>query len=677
MSNSREPVQIVEIDMDYCTRTYGTNSNSNATLTATGTGTVATLTFATQATAPYSVGGTITVAGVTPTGFNGTYTVTACTTSSVSYASTATGPQTVAGTVVAPCGAVLGTTGVRKCFNTFATCQSKTNYDGNSLDLTKTTNLKTLRFAAPRVNFPKGIGVYFPVLQNISAISSTVNIAGSDESLSAFGRRATITVSLKDFPYNDRLVDKYQTQRISGAAQSSGTGYDPESLGTFFTKLRNRSPYYVGRNLRIIDGYIDDGTLTNTRTRNFIITNMVGPDSDGNVSFEGKDVLALADDTKAVAPKPSRGTLTVNMTATDTSFTITPTGGGSEYATSGTAVIGSEIVTFTRSGDVFTLTGRGQKGTVAATHTAGDSFQQALAYSAARVDTVIYDLLVNYAGINPAYIDTTAWATEVTDWLLSVSLDTVITAPTGVNTLVGELAVLGVSIWWDSVNNKIGLKANRPLFNDTSYAVSDRNNIKQIEQQDLDQYRLTEVHFYSVQADPTKGVKSKENYNRLTVTIDSDAESKSAYGDTRIREIFCRWLNLGADSIVGLLSTRLLNRFNSAPKTYRITLDAKDRVIGLADVLTVSSRVITDDTGSPVDTTLQVIKLVESQYGHEVEVTAQAYDYNSRIARVMANTANDYTSATALEKSKGGYVGYGTTSVPLNFGDNTPPFAII
>ena len=677
MSNSREPVQIVEIDMDYCTRTYGTNSNSNATLTATGTGTVATLTFATQATAPYSVGGTITVAGVTPTGFNGTYTVTACTTSSVSYASTATGPQTVAGTVVAPCGAVLGTTGVRKCFNTFATCQSKTNYDGNSLDLAKTTNLKTLKFATPKVNFPKGIGVYFPVLQSVSAISSTVNIAGSDESLSAFGRRATITVSLKDFPYNDRLVDKYQTQRISGAAQSSGIGYNPESLGTFFTKLRNRAPYYIGRNLRIIDGYIDDGTLTNTRTRNFIITNMVGPDSDGNVSFEGKDVLALADDTKAVAPKPSRGTLTVNMTATDTSFTLTPTGGGSEYATSGYAVIGSEIVSFTRSGDIITLTGRGLKGTIAATHTAGDSFQQAVSYSAARIDNVIYDLLVNYAGINPAYIDTAAWSTEVTDWLLSVTLDTVITAPTGVNTLVGELAVLGVSIWWDSVNNKIGLKANRPLFNDTSYAISDRNNIKQIEQQDLDQYRLTEVHFYSVQADPTKGVTSKDNYNRLTVTIDSDAESKKAYGDTRIREIFCRWLNNGADSIVGLLSTRLLNRFNSAPKTYKITLDAKDRVIGLADVLTVSSRTITDDVGNPVDTTLQVTKLMESQYGHEVEVTAQAYDYNSRIARVMANTANNYTSATDLEKSKGGYVGYGTTSVPLNFGDNTVPFAII
>lgn len=601
MSNSREPVQIVEIDMDYCSLTYGTS----------------------------------------------------------------------------PCDAVLGTTGERKCFNTFATCQSKANYDGNSLDLSATTNIKTLRFATPRVNFPKGIGVYFPVLQKVSAISSTVNIAGSDESLSAFGRRATITVSLKDFPYNDRLTDKYQSQRISGAAQSSGVGYNPESLGTFFTKLRNRSPYYIGRSLRIIDGYIDDGTLTNTRTRNFIITNMVGPDNDGNVSFEGKDILALADDTKAVAPKPSRGSLTADITAVATSFTLSPASIGSEYATSGTAVIGSEVVTFTRSGDVITFTARGQNGTVAAAHKTGDSFQQALAYSAARVDDVIYDLLVNYAGINPAYIDTTAWATEVTDWLLSVSLDTVITAPTGVNTLVGELAVLGVSIWWDSVNNKIGLKANRPLFNDTSYAISDRSNIKEIEQQDLDQYRLTEVHFYSVQADATKGVTSKENYNRLTVTIDSGAESKKAYGDVRIREIFCRWLNNGADSIVGLLSTRLLNRFNTAPKTYRIVLDAKDRVIGLADVLTVSSRVITDDVGNPIETTLQVIKLIESQYGHEVEVTAQAYDYNSRIARVMANSANDYTSATDLEKSKGGYVGYGTTAAPLNFGDNTVPFAII
>jgi len=78
-------------------------STGAVTLTTTGasgTGTVATITFSTQGSAPYSVGQTITVAGVNTTGpYNGTFTVTACTTSSVSYTSSATGSQTVAGTV--------------------------------------------------------------------------------------------------------------------------------------------------------------------------------------------------------------------------------------------------------------------------------------------------------------------------------------------------------------------------------------------------------------------------------------------------------------------------------------------------------------------------------------------------------------------------------------------------
>jgi hypothetical protein len=568
-------------------------------------------------------------------------------------------------------------TGAKKCFNTFSTCQAKSAYTGNILDLTKTITKLTLKIATPRVNFPKGIGIYFPVLQSISAISSTVNISGSDESLSAFGRRATISVTLSDFPYNDRLVDKYQADRVSGASQYPATGYNPNDYGTFFTKLRNRFPYYIGRPLRIIDGYMDDGTLTNTRTRSFIITNMVGPDNSGRVTFEGKDILSLADDEKAVAPKASRGTLSADMLITDTSFTLSPASVGSEYTSSGYGVIGSEVVSYTLSGDVVTITGRGLYGTLAAAHNLGDSFQQALAYTQDRVDDVIYDLLVNFANIPASYINTTTWANEITDWMSSVYLDTIITAPTGVNTLIGELAVLGISIWWDSVNQTIGLKANRPLFNDSAYALSDRDNIKGIEQQDLDQYRLTQIHFYSVQADPTKGITSKDNYNRLTVTIDSDAESKKAYGDTRIREVFCRWLNRGADSIVGILSIRLLNRFNSAPRTYRIILDAKDRSIGLADVIQVTSRVITDDTGVAIPTTLQVTKLIEAKYGHEIEITAQAYDYAGRFARVMANTANNYTSATSTEKSKGGYVGYGTTTAPLNFGDDTVPFAII
>lgn len=70
---------------------------SNAITSGSGTGTTATMNF----TGPYTfaVGSTITVAGVTPSGYNGTYIVTASTTTSVKYANSTTGAATVLGTV--------------------------------------------------------------------------------------------------------------------------------------------------------------------------------------------------------------------------------------------------------------------------------------------------------------------------------------------------------------------------------------------------------------------------------------------------------------------------------------------------------------------------------------------------------------------------------------------------
>ena len=79
------------------------NFNQTPTTTgASGNGTTATLTFATPNTPVYTVGTQITVSGVTPSGYNGTYTVTVSSNGSVSYANTTTGTQTVAGTISSP-----------------------------------------------------------------------------------------------------------------------------------------------------------------------------------------------------------------------------------------------------------------------------------------------------------------------------------------------------------------------------------------------------------------------------------------------------------------------------------------------------------------------------------------------------------------------------------------------
>jgi hypothetical protein len=78
---------------------YSISVGTITTTAAVGNGTTATLNFSTKTYPPYIVGQTITVSGVSPAGYNGTKTVTACTTTSVSFASTQTGSQSVAGSI--------------------------------------------------------------------------------------------------------------------------------------------------------------------------------------------------------------------------------------------------------------------------------------------------------------------------------------------------------------------------------------------------------------------------------------------------------------------------------------------------------------------------------------------------------------------------------------------------
>lgn len=75
-------------------------ATGGATTAASGTGTTATIT--TTSAHGLAVGDLVTVAGVTPTGYNGTFLLTGVTSNTISYANATTGAQTVAGTVSVP-----------------------------------------------------------------------------------------------------------------------------------------------------------------------------------------------------------------------------------------------------------------------------------------------------------------------------------------------------------------------------------------------------------------------------------------------------------------------------------------------------------------------------------------------------------------------------------------------
>lgn len=65
------------------------------------TGQIATLTYASQVTAPFQPGQTIVVANVTPSGYNGTFSVLTCNTTAVTYASNVSSAITGVGTITA------------------------------------------------------------------------------------------------------------------------------------------------------------------------------------------------------------------------------------------------------------------------------------------------------------------------------------------------------------------------------------------------------------------------------------------------------------------------------------------------------------------------------------------------------------------------------------------------
>jgi hypothetical protein len=143
----------------------------------------------------------------------------------------------------------------------------------------------------------------------------------------------------------------------------SSRSYDPFNQGTFWGKFRARVPSMEGFACRILRGDVDQD-LADYSVEHYIITSAV-MDAAG-ISIQAKDFLALCDTKKAQAPDISNGRLLAAIATTAaTTATLTPAGiGNDEYPASGKLCLsGKEIVSFTRSGDVLTITDRGVNNT--------------------------------------------------------------------------------------------------------------------------------------------------------------------------------------------------------------------------------------------------------------------------------------------------------------------------
>ena len=561
----------------------------------------------------------------------------------------------------APCTAALSADNPAKCFNTRATCQAVAAYAPSAT--------QTLRFAYNVTGIPRGQTI-FPALTSVSTRAAEINASGIDPRTSALGKRARVTVRLQDFTYGDTLTDNYQAQRVSGAAQFSGIGYQPADRGTFFGKLIARQPYYIGKALRVRKGYVGDA-IAAMPAANYVITEWSGPDANGVVEITAADVLALADNAKAVAPAVSNGKLLADIAAGAGTLTLTPTGVGAEYPANGYVCIGREVLFFTRAGDVLTLVG-GQAGTVTAAHKANDAAQLCLVYNQARPSGVVADLLITYAAVPAAYIDTAAWQAENDRWLASTKFSTIITKPTGVASLIGEIGQHSVMVWWDELAQKIRFRANRPVdVGETPVELSDAASFitgtMAIDRGD-DQ-RITSLIFLHGYLDATGSMTDESNFARAVVST----VTEDLYGQAQIKTVFSRWLGqAGDDAAAASIANHLKNRFQATPKLFEAMLDIKDRAsLSLGQVINVNTYLLQDQTGQSLPEQMQVTYLEEKD--DRLAIKAQTWAFTGRYGVITATARPDYAASTAKQRAKGTYI---VSAATLKFSDGTGPYII-
>jgi len=542
---------------------------------------------------------------------------------------------------ISPCEAVLGTTGSIKCFNTLRTCQDPVNFDKETL---------TLKFCTPTSRMPKGENL-IPSVVSVSTRPTEINIAAGDTNAQPLGRRASVTVTFKDHPYSDRLVDKYLADRT----------YNPNQVGTFWSKWLRRNPYYQNRIIRIREGYVGQN-LSDMRTRHYVIDNINGPDSSGSVRLVAKDILKLADDKKAQCPVANTGEIENDISDTAGSLVLVPTGiGNEEYPASGTIRVSDELMTFTRSGDTLTLTQRGVQNTEASNHSAGDTVQVVKKFTNTRVDSIVKELLEDFANIDSSFIPFTEWEDEADTWLAGYLLNATITEPTGVNKLLSELVEqAGFYIWWDEIQQEIKFQAVRPRTEEESIPlITDESNIiadSVLIERDSKQ-RLSQIQFYFDQINPVEQLDEASNFRRLRVQVDTDAERDIEYGEKRIKTIYSRWYTNANDGEVLTISTRFLLRYRDNPLYFTFSADAKERLnLWTGDVFEVQHRNLVDNTGQPLRILMQIISVIEKEAGHMLEYRCQQFGFGGRFAYVVANGTDTYDNLTDEEKSFGGWI---------------------
>lgn len=475
----------------------------------------------------------------------------------------------------------------------------------------------TLRFCENRSPLPLELDA-IPSLSRINISPTELNLNGG------LGVRATASINLND--HDDFTVYSAEGDR-------------------FWPRWRAENPYYQGAEVRVLSGYIVNGAYdpANFQPRDYVLETWSY--AGGKVNITCKDPLKLADNDRAQAPIATTVVLAADVAIGATEITVND---ATVFSVDEWIRINSEVMLVTDIvSNTLTVT-RGQYNTIEDAHSIDDAVQPCLYYNDT-LSNVVYDILVTYAGIDPAFLNKTAWDSEAALFLPGF-YEALITEPVGTQDLLKELTEQAPHyLYWDERTNLIEMVAVKQPPDDSQIITDEANIIEgSVRVTDKNDMRISRVIVNFGQIDPTKKLDEFSNYRQAYVRVDPDSEIN--YGTSKLKTIYSRWINNSNKAAAIRLAARIGRRFAKSPRAVTFALDAKDSDvwtgspirINTADVL---NELTFDRYNMPVQVTSVIEKdtyqysALEHTYGNPTEED-EAVDGNGSIVILSGEITN-------------------------------------
>lgn len=481
-----------------------------------------------------------------------------------------------------------------------------------------------------------------PMLAERQTVGTRLNVGGSDDRYEPLGRRAFMEASFVDAPHSDYPFDPYRTDRE----------YDPLKRSTFWAKWLQRNKFGKTRGLvRVYSGY-NGQSLSQMRRQTYVLDAVDW--ARDSVALRCRDFLSLTEFRRAQVPEASPGRL--DSVLNDTATSLDLVGDQREaYPAAGTLRIADEIMTYsggltydslTDTTTISNLT-RGTDGSSAEEHDVDEGVQLCRRYTAARVDDVLTDLLLNDARIPAQAVDLAGLFSETENSLLAYSLTTLISEPTGVDQLIGEIAEqCSFYIWWDERDQLVRFQAIKPLIAVAKTFQQDVDIIADtFELVERPKERITTISGFYNPRNFADDLTKPTNYENQLVVSNSSASAREQYGELpQTREVFSRWLTTNAQMNQTL--SRYSVRYAEVPRYARFMVDAKDRAIWVGDFVSISHDFLVDARGN-LDTRRRwlVIEAEEVEPGHAQKLHCVDVTLDGLIYVITENGLPNYTPA--------------------------------